>query len=95
MVIKKTILNPVRVTPAGHLQVQLRLETDNSFEYRRTTITVGDNVDQVIAANLNAGLVREGFPVVSVEDIQRIKARSQVEWTPAVVAEWNTRPRVV
>ena len=93
MITKRTVISQIEVTEIGHLQIRFakQIVEDGKVlmsEYHRTAVECGGSIDaQMVAVNNN--LVEMGCMPVSADDIVRISAIANTDWTQQRVAKWN------
>lgn len=82
MIEKKTVLDFITIDSGITVRLKKQIVEDGdvlSSGYHRFGITQESNIDAVIGA-VNADLDLMGYPAVSVEDVDRIKAHAAVAW---------------
>lgn len=89
---RRTSVDQIEVTRIGALQVRIALEIEDngaviSTKWHRTVCVPGCDIDEQMAA-VNTHLAAMGENIVSLADIERIKAIADAAWAPEVIAAW-------
>ena|ERR1035437_1242384 len=90
---KRTVVDQRELTSTGIIQIRFLkeiVEDGNvlSFEYHRTSIKPGQDVDEVMAS-VNSNLLQMNCTEVSPDEIDKIRRVIQVEHTPEVIAAFK------
>jgi hypothetical protein len=91
MIQKQTILDQIEITRNGTIQFRIGLllvedgQEITEPKWHRSAIEPGGDVDAQVAA-VNANLKQMGQAELPADDLAKLKAHSEVAWTPDVVA---------
>lgn len=89
MIEKKTVIDQIEVTRAGHIQIRIgKLIVEDgrelSCQWHRTAVEVGGDVDAQIEA-VNAHLIEMGEAPIDAAGIAKVKTMAVAAWTPEVL----------